>query len=211
MEILQISEKNIQKCCQREFRGTYMSIIELILIGIGLSMDAFAVSVTNGLCCKNIKAGKTLMTGVCFGGFQGLMPLIGYFLGRGFSKYITAFDHIIALVLLGFIGGQMIWESFKKEDENADSNILTGKMLFMQGIATSIDALAVGVSFAALKDVNIAFAASSICCITFLFSVVGVFIGKKFGNILNNKAQLVGGLILVGIGIKIFVEHTFFS
>lgn len=188
-----------------------MSIIELILIGIGLSMDAFAVSVTNGLCCKNIKAGKTLMTGVCFGGFQGLMPLIGYFLGRGFSHYITAFDHIIALILLGFIGGQMIWESFKKEDENTDSNVLTGKMLFMQGIATSIDALAVGVSFAALKDVNIAFASSSICCITFVFSVVGVLIGKKFGNMLNNKAQLVGGLILVGIGIKIFAEHTFFS
>lgn len=188
-----------------------MSIIELILIGIGLSMDAFAVSVTNGLYCKNIKAGKTLMTGVCFGGFQGLMPLIGYFLGRGFAQYITAFDHIIALVLLGFIGGQMIWESFKKEDENTDSNVLTGKMLFMQGIATSIDALAVGVSFAALKNVNIAFAASAICCITFVFSVVGVLIGKKFGNMLNNKAQLIGGLILVGIGVKIFVEHTFFS
>ncbi|MDE5648470.1 MAG: manganese efflux pump MntP family protein, partial [Oscillospiraceae bacterium] len=125
--------------------------------------------------------------------------------------YITAFDHIIALVLLGFIGGQMIWESFKKEDENTDSNVLTGKMLFMQGIATSIDALAVGVSFAALKDVNIAFAASAICCITFVFSIVGVLIGKKFGNMLNNKAQLVGGLILVGIGVKIFVEHTFFS
>ena len=169
-----------------------MSIIELILIGIGLSMDAFAVSVTNGLCCKNIKAGKTIMTGVCFGGFQGLMPLIGYFLGRGFAKYITAFDHIIALILLGFIGGQMIWE------------------LFMQGIATSIDALAVGVSFAALENVNIAFAATAICSITFMFSIVGVLIGKKFGNILNNKAQLVGGLILVGIGVKIFVEHTFF-
>ena len=187
-----------------------MSIIELILIGIGLSMDAFAVSVKNGLCCKNIKAGKTIMTGVCFGGFQGLMPLIGYFLGRGFAKYITAFDHIIALILLGFIGGQMIWESFKKDEEKNESSILTGKMLFMQGIATSIDALAVGVSFAALENVNIAFAATAICSITFMFSIVGVLIGKKFGNILNNKAQLVGGLILVGIGVKIFVEHTFF-
>ena len=182
-----------------------MSIIELILIGIGLSMDAFAVSVTNGLSCKNIKAGKTIMTGVCFGGFQGLMPLIGYFLGRGFAKYITAFDHIIALILLGFIGGQMIWESFKKDEEKNESSILTGKMLFMQGIANSI-----GVSFAALENVNIAFAATAICSITFMFSIVGVLIGKKFGNILNNKAQLVGGLILVGIGVKIFVEHTFF-
>lgn len=187
-----------------------MSILEMILIGIGLSMDAFAVSVTNGLCCKNIKAGKTVMTGVCFGGFQGLMPLIGYYLGRGFAKYITAFDHIIALILLGFIGGQMIWESCKKDEEKNESSILTCKMLFMQGIATSIDALAVGVSFAALKNVNIAFAASAICCITFTFSIAGVLIGKKFGNMLNNKAQLVGGLILVGIGVKIFVEHTFF-
>lgn len=188
-----------------------MGITELILIGIGLSMDAFAVSVTNGLCCKEIRVGKTLLTGLCFGGFQGLMPLIGYFLGRGFTKYITAFDHIIALVLLGFIGGQMIFESFKKEEEKGDAVCLTAKMLFMQGIATSIDALAVGVSFAALENVNIAFAASAICCITFTFSVVGVFIGKKFGTVLNNKAQLVGGIILVGIGVKIFVEHTFFS
>lgn len=188
-----------------------MSVIELILIGVGLSMDAFAVSVTNGLCCKNIGAGRTVMTGVCFGVFQGIMPLTGYFLGCGFTKYITAFDHIIALVLLGFIGGQMIWESFRKDDEKSESNILTGKMLFMQGVATSIDALAVGVSFAALDNVNIAFAATTICCITFVISIAGVLIGKKFGNMLNSKAQLVGGLILVGIGIKIFVEHTFFS
>lgn len=188
-----------------------MGLAELILIGIGLSMDAFAVSVTNGLCCKNIRAGGTVATGLCFGIFQGVMPLIGYFLGIGFSKYITAFDHIIALILLGFIGGQMIWESFKNEEEDNNENILTSKTLLMQGIATSIDALAVGVSFAALKDVNISFAASAICCITFIFSIVGVRIGKRFGMILNNKAQLLGGIILVGIGIKIFVEHTFFG
>lgn len=188
-----------------------MSITELILIGIGLSMDAFAVSVTNGLCHKDIGAGKTILTGLCFGGFQGLMPLIGYFLGRGFEKYITAFDHIIALVLLGFIGGQMILESFKRDEEERGAVCLTAKMLFMQGIATSIDALAVGVSFAALKDVNIAFAASAICCVTFVFGVVGVLIGKKFGTVLNKKAQLAGGLILVGIGVKIFIEHTFFE
>lgn len=187
-----------------------MGIAELVLLGIGLSMDAFAVSVTNGLCCKNIGKLKMLLIGVCFGGFQGLMPLIGYFLGIGFTKYITAFDHIIALVLLGFIGGQMIVESFKKEEDNI-SETLSGKTLFMQGIATSIDALAVGVSFAALNDVNIAFASSAICFITFGFSIVGVLIGKKFGNMLSSKAQLVGGIILVGIGVKIFVEHVFFN
>lgn len=188
-----------------------MGIVELVLIGIGLSMDAFAVSVTNGLCCKEIKTGKTFLTGLCFGGFQGIMPLIGYFLGKGFAKYITAFDHIIALVLLGFIGGQMIFESFKKDEEKENAVCLTPKMLLMQGVATSIDALAVGVSFAALKNVNIAFAASAICVITFAFSVVGVYIGKKFGTLLNNKAQLAGGIILVGIGVKVFVEHMFFS
>ncbi|MGN0612887.1 MAG: manganese efflux pump MntP family protein [Porcipelethomonas sp.] len=188
-----------------------MTIVELILIGIGLSMDAFAVSVTNGLCCNNIRKSTAAATGLCFGGFQGLMPLIGYFLGIGFAKYISAFDHIIALVLLGFIGGQMIWESFKKDEEECHGNKLTAKMLFMQGIATSIDALAVGVSFAAMRNVNIFFAAAAICCITFVFSVAGVYIGRKSGTFLNNKAQLVGGLILVGIGIKIFVEHVFFG
>lgn len=105
----------------------------------------------------------------------------------------------------------MIFESFRKNDEKCDVVCLSAKMLLMQGIATSIDALAVGVSFAALENVNIAFAASSICCITFIFSIAGVFIGKKFGTILNNKAQLAGGIILVGIGVKIFVEHTFFN
>ena len=174
-----------------------MTLLELILIGIGLSMDAFAVAVTNGLCCKNIKTGGALANGVCFGLFQGLMPLIGFLLGVGFAKYIRAVDHIIALVLLCFIGGQMIWESFKKEEEEQTGSTLTLKMLLMQGVATSIDALAVGVSFAALTDVNVPFACSAI--------------GKKFGTILNNKAQLVGGLILVGIGVKIFIEHVFFG
>ncbi len=188
-----------------------MTIIELILIGIGLSMDAFAVSVTNGLCNKKIGVGGAAATGLCFGGFQGLMPVIGYFLGIGFAKYITSFDHIIALVLLGFIGGQMIFESFKKDDEEEKESSLSAKTLIMQGIATSIDALAVGVSFAALKDVNIVFAAIAICTITFLFSFAGVFIGKKSGTFLNNKAQLIGGIILISIGIKIFVEHVFFG
>ena len=188
-----------------------MTITELILIAIGLSMDAFAVSVTNGLCCKNIKKGGTLATGICFGGFQGLMPLIGYLVGSSFAKYITAFDHIIALILLGFIGGEMIIDAIRGDDDSNTERKLTAKSLLMQGVATSIDALAVGVSFAALSNVNISFAAGTICCITFAFSVTGVLIGKKFGTALNNKAQLVGGLILVGIGIKIFVEHVFFG
>ena len=188
-----------------------MGIIEIVLIGIGLSMDAFAVSVTNGLCCKYMKLRGALADGICFGLFQGAMPLGGYLLGLSFAKYIKTFDHIIALILLCFIGGQMIREALKKDKDEESSGKLTAKVLLMQGIATSIDALAVGVSFAALENVNIIFACSVICLITFVISLIGVFAGKKTGTLLNNKAQLIGGLILVGIGIKIFVEHVFFG
>lgn len=189
-----------------------MGTIELLLLAIGLSMDAFAVSVTNGLYYKKMKIGWTLADGLCFGLFQGAMPTIGFFLGKSFSKYITAFDHIIALVMLGFIGGKMIYESFSHKDgEESSGDSLNFGTLMVQGVATSIDALAVGVSFAALQSVNIVTAALFICCVTFLFSIAGVVIGKKSGTILNTKAELIGGLILVGIGVKIFVEHVFFG
>ena len=178
-----------------------MSIIELILIGIGLSMDAFAVSVTNGLCCKNIKAGKTIMTGVCFGGFQGLMPLIGYFLGRGFAKYITAFDHIIALILLGFIGGQMIWESFKKDEEKNESSILTGKMLFMQGIATSIDAFSAGISLSLFGN-RILKPAILIGVVTFINSLLGFGLGGKLKKFPTKWLEITAGCLLILLGLK---------
>ena len=187
-----------------------MGFLELLLIAVGLSMDAFAVAVTNGLCCKKMKTGWVIGTGLCFGGFQGLMPTIGFFLGKSFEKYITAFDHYIALVLLGFIGIKMIVGAIKGAEDEQPPSELTLTLLLVQGIATSIDALAVGVGFAALPDINIAFAAISIFATTLLFSVAGIFIGKKFGNKLNNKAQLLGGFILVGIGVKIFVEHMWF-
>lgn len=188
-----------------------MSIIELVLIGIGLSMDAFAVSITNGLCCTNINRRRALLTGLCFGGFQGLMPTVGYFLGKAFEQYIRAFDHWIALILLGYIGGKMIFDALRPGEEELHQTLLTPKLLFIQGVATSIDALAVGVSFAALQDVNILFAALLICCETFAFSVVGVVFGKRVGQKLGNRAQLVGGLILVCIGLKFFIEHMFFG
>lgn len=190
-----------------------MGLLELLLIAVGLSMDAFAVSVTNGLCQKKIKLGWTLGIGLCFGLFQGAMPTAGFLLGKSFARYITAFDHYIALILLCFIGGKMLWEAIhsKGEDAQACAAPLTISALLIQGVATSIDALAVGVSFAALPDVNILLAALLICCVTFLCSVIGVRIGKRFGTLLNNKAEIVGGLILIGIGVKIFVEHTWFS
>lgn len=187
-----------------------MNLLEIILIGVGLSMDAFAVSITNGLSCKNLKKIQMLAVAVCFGVFQGLMPAIGFFLGKAFEGYIRAFDHWIALALLGYIGGKMIWDALKGGEE-ASEYTLTAKLLLMQGIATSIDALAVGVSFAALPDVNILTAALLICAETFVFSFIGVAFGKRAGQKLGSRAQLIGGLILVGIGIKIFVEHVFFG
>lgn len=187
-----------------------MTIFEIFLIGVGLSMDAFAVSITNGLCCKNLKKMQMLAIAVCFGVFQGLMPTIGFFLGKTCESFICSFDHWIALGLLGFIGGKMIIDAFRGE-ETASEYSLSAKMLLMQGIATSIDALAVGVSFAALSDVNILTSAFLICAETFAFSLCGVAFGKRAGQKLGSRAQLLGGVILVGIGVKIFVEHMFFG
>ncbi len=173
-------------------------------------MDAFAVSITNGLCIKDISKRQTLQVGLAFGLAQGIMPILGYLAGQTFSKAISSLDHWIALILLGAIGGKMILEAVKemKEPESCPvGGILTTKMLILQAIATSIDALAVGVSFAVM-NVNIWVASSFIACTTFLFGVAGVIIGKKSGFFLKSKAELAGGAILVLIGVKIFIEHT---
>lgn len=187
-----------------------MGWIELFLLALGLSMDAFAVSVTNGLCRKDMKLPWIFATAATFGVFQGLMPVLGYLLGQTFYEYIARYDHLIALILLGFIGGKMIADSFSKEEEACGLKKLTWGLLLVQGIATSIDALAVGISFSAMQ-VKIIPSALLICLVTFACSFIGVLIGKKFGGKLNQKAELSGGLILVGIGIKIFVEHVFFA
>lgn len=172
-------------------------------------MDAFAVSVTNGLCIKNIRWKDTFSIALCFGLFQGAMPVIGYFLGSAFTEYITRVDHYIALVLLGFIGGKMLIDGFKNEEESCQTTKLTFSNLMLQGVATSIDALAVGVSLAAM-NVSIISATSFICVVTFSLCLFAVRFGKKFGSKLGNKAQIIGGLILIVLGIKIFIEHTFF-
>lgn len=187
-----------------------MGIIELFLLAVGLSMDAFAVSIANGLSKKNINGRWIFSIALCFGVFQGAMPIAGFVLGSAFSKYITSLDHIFALVLLGYIGGKMLYDGIKNNEEESGSGNLTVGELLVQGVATSIDALAVGISLAALK-VNIVTSALFICCITFCFGIAGVIIGKKFGDKLSNKAQILGGLILVGIGLKIFIEHVFFN
>lgn len=180
-----------------------MSILDLFILAVGLSMDAFAVSVCKGLSLGKIKPKHMCIAGAWFGGFQALMPLIGYFLGSFFAEMIEKYDHWVAFVLLAIIGGNMIKESFDK-DEKVDSSMDVKSMLLL-AIATSIDALAVGVTFAFLQ-VQIVPAVSFIGVITFIFSAVGVKIGSLFGAKYKSKAELFGGIVLVLIGIKILLE-----
>lgn len=183
-----------------------MSIIELLLIAIGLSMDAFAVSVGKGLTLKRTQLSHYLKVGLWFGGFQALMPLIGYLFCVSFSTYINFFDHWIAFILLAIIGANMIRESFSKEEDEDSSSDFSVKTMFIMAVATSIDALAMGVSFA-LMNVNIFTAISLIGITTFLFSAIGLKIGHVFGVKYKSKAEFTGGLILILIGTKILIEH----
>lgn len=180
-----------------------MSIVELFILAVGLSMDAFAVSICKGLSLQNIKVKHMCIAGAWFGGFQAFMPLIGYFLGSFFTDMITKCSHWIAFALLLFIGGNMIKESFGEEEEvDADMN---AKSMFLLAVATSIDALAVGVTFAFLK-VAIVPAVSFIGVVTFVCSAIGVKIGSIFGSKYRSKAEFFGGVILILIGIKIVLN-----
>lgn len=185
-----------------------MGIFELLLIGVGLSMDAFAVAVCKGLNMKKVNKIHCVVIALFFGGFQALMPLIGWALGRQFETYITSVDHWIAFVLLVLIGGNMVKESIQKEEEAACpcDNRLDIKELFCLAIATSIDALAVGITFAFLQ-VKILPAVAIIGVTTFILSAIGVFVGNIFGSRYKNKAELAGGIILILIGLKILLEH----
>ncbi|MGN1179885.1 MAG: manganese efflux pump MntP family protein [Suilimivivens sp.] len=180
-----------------------MGIVELFVLAVGLSMDAFAVSVCKGLSLGKIEKKHMCIAGVWFGGFQALMPLIGYFLGSLFSDMITKYAHWIAFALLLFLGAKMVKEAFEKEEE-MDNSMKAGTM-FLLAVATSIDALAVGVTFAFLK-VAIIPAVSFIGIITFIFSAAGVKIGSIFGMKYRAKAEICGGAILILIGIKILLE-----
>ena len=190
-----------------------MSIFELLLGAVALSMDAFAVAICKGLSVGKIKPKHMLICGLWFGGFQALMPLIGYFLGGTFADYITSFDHWIAFALLGFIGGKMLLEAFEKEECEdcgcGDAAFRPATMLTM-AIATSIDALAMGITFA-IREVNIVFAISSIGVITLLISAIGVKIGSVFGAKYKFIAEFSGGIVLVGMGIKILIQDLFFA
>jgi len=189
-----------------------MSLVSLFVLAIGLSMDACSVAICKGLATPKITIKKAAVVGLWFGGFQALMPTIGYLAGYRFQDLITAWDHWIAFVLLSLIGGNMIKEAFSKEEaeEDCGCDSLSPKKMFPMAIATSIDALAVGVTFAFLPDVPILPAVSFIGIVTFVLSAIGMKIGNVFGAKFKAKAQLAGGVILVGLGLKILIEHLFF-
>ena len=182
-----------------------MSILELFLIAVGLSMDAFAVAVCKGLATGKVKFRHMLIPGVWFGAFQALMPLIGYFLGSRFEKYIVSVDHWIAFVLLAGIGANMLREALKSEEGDEDAS-LAWKVMLPMALATSIDALAVGVTFGFLQ-VRILPAVCFIGVITFLLSAAGVKVGSLFGERWRKGAQIAGGVILILLGLKILLEH----
>lgn len=182
-----------------------MGVLELLLLSVGLAMDAFAVSVCKGISMKKMNWKKAIIIGLYFGGFQALMPTIGYFLGAAFQSLITSIDHWIAFILLGIIGGGMIKESFGDDEENRNDDV-SFKTMIVLAIATSIDALAIGITFAFL-NVNLVLAISLIGIITFILSVFGTKIGNRFGDKYEKKAEFLGGVILLLLGIKILLEH----
>lgn len=183
-----------------------MSLIELFLIAVGLSMDAFAVAVCKGLSVPKIQPKHVIITGLYFGGFQALMPLIGYLLGKQFQDLITSVDHWIAFILLGLIGFNMIREAMGDEEDDVNSSF-GFKAMIPLAVATSIDALAVGITFAFLR-VNIAPAVTFIGVTTFILSAIALKIGNVFGTKYKSKAEIFGGIVLILMGLKILLEHT---
>lgn len=185
-------------------------LVEFLLLGVGLAMDAFAVSICKGLAMRKVNKKQAVIIALFFGGFQAIMPVIGWLLCKGFQTYIEAFDHWIAFALLAFIGVKMIIETLReKEDDVVIEEMdppLDMKEMLMLAIATSIDALAVGISLAAL-DRPVVESAAIIGVVTFVISIIGVYIGNFFGNRYKKRAELTGGIILVLIGVKILCEH----
>lgn len=185
-----------------------MDLITLMLLALGLSMDAFAVSITNGMVYSNYTKKDVILAALTFGVFQGVMPIIGFFAGKQFSGLIQNLDHWIALILLGYIGGKMIWDAFHEEESCNGCKVFRIKDLFMQGIATSIDAMAVGISLT-FFEINIFSTALIIGITTLVCCLFGALLGKKVGEMIKTKSLFLGGLILVLIGLKIFIEHMF--
>jgi putative Mn2+ efflux pump MntP len=186
-----------------------MSLVELFILAVGLSMDAFAVSICKGLSVGRLRLRHAAICGLYFGGFQALMPFLGWLLGSQFQSLITSIDHWIAFILLALIGANMVKESRSQEEECPDPDFGV-KVMLPLAVATSIDALAVGVTFAFL-EVRIAPAVAFIGLTTFVLSAIGVKVGNVFGTKYKSKAELLGGLVLIAMGVKILLEHLFFS
>lgn len=190
-------------------------IIRSLGLGVGLSMDAFAVSMSNGLKENKMKARKCLYIALVFAIFQGIMPFLGYLLGHAIIRYIEKLLPWIALLLLTFLGMKMIMDGVKKKKQSSEDieekhETLTFKVLLLQGIATSIDALSTGLTFSNYTILNAILCVSIIAVVTFIICIIGVYIGKKFGTVLTNKADIVGGIVLIVIGLEIFIKGIFF-
>ena len=186
-----------------------MDILTILIIAIGLAMDAFAVSITSGLTIKKIKIGHAFRIAFFFGLFQAVMPVIGWLAGLGLKDFIASIDHWIAFILLVFVGGKMIYESTMMVEDKDEKDPLNVHVLLVLSIATSIDALAVGISLSFL-NIEIATPAIIIGIVTFVLSFLGVYIGEKFGHFFESKIEVIGGLTLIGIGTKILLEHLGF-
>lgn len=186
--------------------GGGLNLLTIVFIAVGLAMDAFAVSVASGLAVTKLRARHALKIALFFGLFQALMPVLGWVLGLGFRHHIEAFDHWLAFGLLAAIGGKMIYESFRLEAAENPRDLMSVRMLLVLSVATSIDALAVGLTLTFIK-VPIVTPAVIIGIVTFALSYAGVFLGKKVGHFFEKKVEALGGLILIAIGIKILVEH----
>jgi len=185
-----------------------MNYIEIVIIAVALAMDAFAASITKGICIKNISKKQIFIIALFFGGFQAFMPIIGYIFGTRFIDIISKFDYIVAFSLLSIIGIKMILEVVLKKDEGelCKINQFIIKDIFYLAIATSIDALAIGVAFS-LTQINIFISSSIIGIITFIISFIGVYIGRRFGDKYEKRAEIIGGLILIFLGLRIFISH----
>ena len=192
-----------------------MSLIEIFVIALSLAMDALAVSASNGLALKKVNAGHAVVFGLYFGGFQFIMPVIGYFCGLGFGRYIEMVDHWVAFGLLTMIGGKMIWDSRQpdsdeKDEELDEKRIMSVKNMVMLAVATSIDALAVGVSFALTDNVDIWFSSAIIGIVAFALSFAGVLAGSRIGSKFEKYSACIGGIVLIIIGLRILITDLFF-
>jgi putative Mn2+ efflux pump MntP len=184
-----------------------MEYLSVFLIALGLAADCFAVSLSGSVAMASLSFRQVLRTALAFGLFQGLMPVLGWLAGRSVVEYVEAYDHWVAFTLLTVIGVKMIWESFRSGDKPGSTDITRGLMLLTLSLATSIDALAVGLTFAFIK-INIVLAALTIGIIAFVATVIGMLLGRKVGGLVGKRVEVIGGLILIAIGIKIVIEHT---